>query len=398
MATALTASLNSVEGLLGHLDDDDDNVIESSLQALVDLIPYHWAEIADELTKIEALSEDEEFRFSQLASLLASKIFFHIQSYQDSLNHALCAGDLFNVAESSEYVKKLTEQCIDCYRTYQQRQYKLQKEKEWLSSHKRDHDDDSDSDLDSSSEDDDQNMKNNEFSETNINSLDAIDPRKVTIVDKVFDFCYQTGDFKHAIGIAIECRRIDRVEQAIQLSDSKSEMLMHCFNLCETVISSRTFRDEILRLIVKLFGSGSDENYNTICRCYFYLDDTKPISDILWRLIQCNSKEDTNDRKQLTAYQIGFDLSEYQNDAFLRGIFNNLPHPPYTQLHPQEKESKQPPQAQVEDKDKDKEEAVDITATSLNDNEAVAVAVAVTLTTMVMGLTLRTTCVQEPAQ
>ena len=99
---------NSVDGLLGHLDDEDDDVIEASLQSLVDLIPYHWAEIADQLTKIEELSEDEEFAHSKLASLLASKIFFHIQSYEDSLNHALCAGDLFNVADSSDYTKKLT--------------------------------------------------------------------------------------------------------------------------------------------------------------------------------------------------------------------------------------------------------------------------------------------------
>ena len=49
---------------------------------------------------------------------------------------------------------------------------------------------------------------------------------------------------------------------------------MHCFNLCETVISSRTFRDEILRLIVELFeaqkGGHEEAGYNTICRCYFY--------------------------------------------------------------------------------------------------------------------------------
>ena len=109
MATALTASaFNSVDGLLGHLDDEDDDVIEASLQSLVDLIPYHWAEIADQVTKIEELSEDDEFPHSKLASLLASKIFFHIQSYEDSLNHALCAGDLFNVSENSDYVKKLT--------------------------------------------------------------------------------------------------------------------------------------------------------------------------------------------------------------------------------------------------------------------------------------------------
>jgi len=324
MATALV-QFSSVEGLLGHLEDEDDDVIHSSLQSLVELIPYHWAEIADELTTIEKLSEDEQFKFSKLASLLASKIFFHIQSYEDSLNHALCAGDLFNVAENSEYVKKLTEQCIDSYRSFQQAEYARTKEAAIDS--KTDSDNDSDEDSDA---DDDLAQS----ADASAAPAEPMDPRKVNIVEQVFEFCFQTGDFQHAIGIAIECRRLDRVEDAIKLSgDARSEMLMHCFTLCETVLSSRTFRDEMLRLIVRLFGDASTSNYNTICRCYFYLDERKPISDILWTLI--NSPDDasnTNKRKELTAYQIAFDLNEFQNDAFLRGIFNNIPRPPSSQL------------------------------------------------------------------
>ena len=48
------------------------------------------------------------FTNKKLASLLASKIFFHIQSYEDSLNHALAAEELFDITEKSQYVKKLT--------------------------------------------------------------------------------------------------------------------------------------------------------------------------------------------------------------------------------------------------------------------------------------------------
>jgi len=366
----MTATFNSVDGLLGHLDDEDDTVIEASLQSLVDLIPYHWAEIADELTKIEALSEDEEFRHRQLASLLASKIFFHIQSYEDSLNHALCAGDLFNVAESTDYVKKLTEQCIDSYRSFMQTEYRNKQEKQLMLKSKKAKGDDSE----------DEESDDEEMAEQPVNAevaQNAIDPRKIKIVEQVFEYCYQTGDFKHAIGIAIECRRLDRVEQAITLSDDKVAMLMHCFNLCETVINSRTFRDELLRLIVKLFETTDDQNYNAICRCYFYLDDTKPISDILWTLINCDATEDANSKKELSAYQIAFDLTEYQNDAFLRGIFNNIPRPPYSQLFPEKmkkgaaadnaassQQQQQPPAAAG-----DNDQPADIGMTSLNNDE-----------------------------
>ena len=47
-------------------------------------------------------------------------------------------------------------------------------------------------------------MKSNE-------AIDNIDPRKVK------KYCYKIGDFKHAVCIAVECRRIDRVQQCIEL-------------------------------------------------------------------------------------------------------------------------------------------------------------------------------------
>ena len=59
-------------------------------------------------------------------------------------------------------------------------------------------------------------MNNNQL---NIDSSqNKIDPRKIKIVEQVFEYCYQTSDFKQAIGIAIECRRLDRVEEAIKLA------------------------------------------------------------------------------------------------------------------------------------------------------------------------------------
>lgn len=101
-------SLTSVEGILGHLDDPNNEIVENTLSSLLELIDFHWAEIGDKLSEIEELSEDNEFPHRSKASLLASKIFFHLQSYEDSLNHALSAADLFNIEEQSQYVRKLT--------------------------------------------------------------------------------------------------------------------------------------------------------------------------------------------------------------------------------------------------------------------------------------------------
>lgn len=38
---------------------------------------------------------------------MASKVFYHLGAFEESLNYALGAGDLFNVADDSEYVETI---------------------------------------------------------------------------------------------------------------------------------------------------------------------------------------------------------------------------------------------------------------------------------------------------
>lgn len=51
--------------------------------------------------------EDEGFRSRQFAALVASKVFYHLGAFEESLNYALGAGDLFNVNDNSEYVETI---------------------------------------------------------------------------------------------------------------------------------------------------------------------------------------------------------------------------------------------------------------------------------------------------
>ena len=106
----------------------------------------------------------------------------------------------------------MTEQCIDSYRTFQQTQYRNKQEKQSMLKTKSDEEDSEEEE----SEDEEEDMDNNQLNLDTTSS--KIDPRKINIVEQVFDHCYQTGNFKQAIGIAIECRRVDRVQQAIELS------------------------------------------------------------------------------------------------------------------------------------------------------------------------------------
>jgi 26S proteasome regulatory subunit N2 len=49
------------------------------------------------------LCEDESFPERQLASLLASKVYYHLQEYNESMVFALGAGDLFDLENGGEF-------------------------------------------------------------------------------------------------------------------------------------------------------------------------------------------------------------------------------------------------------------------------------------------------------
>lgn len=45
------------------------------------------------------------FQHHQLAALVASKVYYHLGSFEDSLTYALGAGELFDVNARTEYVE-----------------------------------------------------------------------------------------------------------------------------------------------------------------------------------------------------------------------------------------------------------------------------------------------------
>lgn len=53
----------------------------------------------------EILHEDKKFQQHQLAALVASKVYYHLGSFEDSLTYALGAGELFDVNSHNEYVE-----------------------------------------------------------------------------------------------------------------------------------------------------------------------------------------------------------------------------------------------------------------------------------------------------
>jgi 26S proteasome regulatory subunit N2 len=94
--------------------------------------------------------------------LVASKVYYHLGAFEDSLTYALGAGDLFDVNARNEYVETIIAKCID---HYTQQRVALA-----------------------------ENPKENK----------PIDPRLEAIVNRMIERCLDDGQYRQALGIALE--------------------------------------------------------------------------------------------------------------------------------------------------------------------------------------------------
>ncbi|XP_022093769.1 26S proteasome non-ATPase regulatory subunit 1-like [Acanthaster planci] len=268
--------LTSAGGVISLLDEPDTKLKIFALEKLNLLVDDFWAEIADSVEKIEMFYEDIGFPQKELAALVASKVYYHLGAFEESLTYALGAGKLFDVNSSSEYVDTTISKCIDHYTK--------------LRVHNMEHPDDP----------------------------KEIDSRLEDVVDRMFQRCYDDQEYKQVVGIALETRRIDSFEKAIMQADDVSGMLSYSLKVTLALLQQRQFRNEVLRLLVRLYMNLAVPDYISVCQCLIFLDDAQAVADILSKLIK-ESHDQT-----LMAYQIGFDLYASATQQFLARVQASL--------------------------------------------------------------------------
>ncbi|ELT92764.1 hypothetical protein CAPTEDRAFT_182474 [Capitella teleta] len=266
-------NITSAAGVLALLDEPESEVKFFALNKLNSIVDVFWAEISEAVDRIEMLYEDETFKHKNLAALIASKVYYHLGAFEDSLTYALGADNLFNVNDTSEYVETTISKCIDFYTK--------------------------------------QRVCNMEGS---ADEQKPIDPRLEAIVNRMFQRCFDDHKFKQAVGIALETRRVDVFEKAILCATDVSAMMSYSFKVCMSLIQDRQFRNTILRLLVKLYMNLKTPDFINVCQCLIFLDDPQAVADILEKLLK--GSEDN----LLMAYQIGFDLYESGTQQFLQRV------------------------------------------------------------------------------
>ena len=320
--------LGSAAGLLSMLEEEQTQLQVAALTNLNKVIDTHWAEVASSISVIEAMYEDEFFAQRELAALLASKVrrapdardlppdgafprglavcpqkqdlrsvpldtsaqvFYHLGELNDALNYALCAGGMFDVTESNDFVKTLLGTRaspaprsnlpvvlpLTAFSRASFGKKKVNNRSDprapppipFLPTAKA---------IDEYIE---QRQKPT--------SEQAIDARLVSIVERMFQRCFDDGQIHQAIGVALETKRLDKLEEAIHTSTDVAEALNYATKVCQTLVTSREFRREVLTVLVRMYESDHVENnYLNVCQCLMFLDDADGVAAILTRLVE----------------------------------------------------------------------------------------------------------------
>ncbi|XP_042483203.1 26S proteasome non-ATPase regulatory subunit 1 homolog A-like [Macadamia integrifolia] len=276
----MATMVSSASGLLAMLNEPHPLLKLHALSNLNTFVDYFWPEISTSVPIIESLYEDEEFTQRPLAALLVSKVFYYLGELNDSLSYALGAGPMFDVSEDSDYVHTLLAKAIDEYASLKSKAAE-------------------------SSED-----------------AEKVDPRLEAIVERMLDKCISDGKYQQAMGTAIECRRLDKLEEAIIRSDNVHGSLSYCINISHSYVNLREYRREVLRLLVNIYQKLPSPDYLSICQCLMFLDKPEEVAGILEKLLRSENKDDA-----LLAFQIAFDLVENEHQAFLLNVRDRLSSP-----------------------------------------------------------------------
>lgn len=276
----MTSTVTSTaSGVMSLLQEPEKEIKIFALNKLNSIVDIFWAEISDSVDTIEGLYENQNFEHRCMAALVLSKVYYHLGEFEESRNYALGANELFDVNDTSEYVQTIIAKCIDKYTDLRVQQA----EQEQSAAHG------------------DNKIK--------------IDPRLESVVDRMFQRCFHDKQFKQALGIALETRRVDIFEKTILDSKNTPSILAHAQNVCMSLIQSRHFRNQVLRILVKLYLGLPKPDYISVCQCLIYLDDPKTAFEILEKLLKTDKDESI-----IMAYQVGFDLYESATQNYLARI------------------------------------------------------------------------------
>lgn len=204
----------------------------------------------------------------------------------------------------------------------------------------------------------------------------VMDPRLEAIVNRMFARCWQEGAWRQALGVALEARRLDVVEETLRRAVAAGvtvpppsetgakagssvvnvDFLAYTYDVANGLVTSRDFRQEVLKVLVRLYAEAPESigqaavaaaaggrDYLSLCRCLQALDDAAGVGSILVSLLRrgCgladaaggaaghagDASAFANSEAVLLAYQVAFDIVDSENQEFSVKVYQSLPAP-----------------------------------------------------------------------
>jgi len=289
------ATQSSALSLLSMLQEDSKPLVFAALKKLLRVVDTLWHEVSDSLPLLEEIAEGDEFpkETRAVACAVASRVFFHLEEYRDSLRLALGAGDAyFNVvSDKSPYVETLVCKAIEIYTKVSDSTTGVSEDV-----------------MDDDAEDD-----------------DGLKDKVLGIVEKMFERCYSERTWSHALGIALEAKNIDKVKQILEKCgenlNEKVATLKYGLSACTTVVINCAFRTEALTVIGENFRSlpESHNDFASLVRCEHLLGNSTSVSSMLAGLLK------TGGDSSLLALQLCFDLVDTGDQHFVSAVTAGLP-------------------------------------------------------------------------
>ncbi|KAI0053354.1 26S proteasome regulatory complex non-ATPase subcomplex Rpn2 Psmd1 subunit [Auriscalpium vulgare] len=271
----------SAAGALALLAEPEPVLKQRALKALISLVPQFWAEISEHIAVIESLYESDELSAEarQSAALLASKVYYYLGEYDEALSFALGAAPAFEqdslASGEDEYVETIISKAIDRY--IQAR------------------------------------------SDDAFGSQEKLDPRLGDIIESIFSRCIQNGEYKQAIGVALEAHRLDVIAHVYEKGHDTS-LLAYCMDAVLDTNFSLSYRDEVLNFLYPLFPSpkadAKSPHVHSLTRLLVTLSSPTLTVPLLVSLVP---------GEKLLAYQFAFDLVEGGAQDFLETVRTDLP-------------------------------------------------------------------------
>ncbi|KAH8583274.1 RPN2 26s proteasome regulatory subunit [Cryptosporidium sp. chipmunk genotype I] len=294
---------SSVSGYALLLDEDSVELKEYALKELNTVVDGHWCEMAEYLGSIESCFEDEMFPNREQAALLASKIYFHMEDYDEALRYLLSSYKLFDPLENNSFSESMVVKCIDEFIKVCKSYY---------------------NNMNNNSDMGD----NNYLKDTDVISISELDPRLEEIVSDLISRSTSNGRFLNAMGIVLEARRSDLLVKILKQvletvhSDDLAQFCGQCFSLIRH-LDSNNFRIKSYKILTKLIEDKVEciedsPSLRTYCECLCEIGDSEKLWTILMNLTNNSNKNFSK------AYSIAFIIKDHENIALMKNIISKI--------------------------------------------------------------------------